>query len=308
MLSLMPGSEWGRRSGLMRETLGESSMETQNLSKSQIDRLGERLKAGPISEADLNLLDSYRRSFKDPYETVFSLLCEEMRRQKLDVEPTGRVAKTIPSIVEKLRRESIRLTQIQDIAGCRVVVDNIVTQDRLVESLINPRRIRAISLSGEHDNSVAPPLFPDASVVDRRVKPSHGYRAVHVIVKITGKPVEIQIRSRLQHLWAEFCEKNADVIDPSIKYGGGNDFIQSFLIESSKRIKVIEELERLLEDVNILNYRRHVERGDVTGSLGIPSDIWETKEELDEASRNLMLAKENLISDFNEYNKILFGQ
>ena len=43
----------------------------------------------------------------------------------------------------------------------------------------------------------------------------------------------------LQHLWAEFSEKLSDVIDPSIKYGGGDDDIQAELLESTSLIAKI---------------------------------------------------------------------
>jgi ppGpp synthetase/RelA/SpoT-type nucleotidyltranferase len=33
--------------------------------------------------------------------------------------------------------------------------------------------------------------------------------------------VEIQVRTALQHLWAELSEKLSDVIDPALKYGKG---------------------------------------------------------------------------------------
>jgi hypothetical protein len=84
----------------------------REVSKTQIDRLGDRLRKGNISEADLRLLDQYRRSFTEAYEVVVGTI-----RKKLALEPTGRPAKSTTSISEKLRRESIRLTQIQDIAG-----------------------------------------------------------------------------------------------------------------------------------------------------------------------------------------------
>src|SRR5207247_2523827 len=108
-----------------------------------------------------------------------------------------RPAKSTTAIREKLLRETIRLTQIQDIAGCRLIVDGIADQDAVTSALSR--------------------LFDNAIVVDRRDKPSHGYRAVHVIVSYSNRPVEIQVRTSLQHLWAEFSEKLSDVIDPSIK-------------------------------------------------------------------------------------------
>lgn len=78
------------------------------VTKTQIDRLGNRLKKGNISEADLRLLDLYRRSFTDAYEIVVGTI-----RKELGLEPTGRPAKSTTSISEKLRRESIRLTQFK---------------------------------------------------------------------------------------------------------------------------------------------------------------------------------------------------
>jgi ppGpp synthetase/RelA/SpoT-type nucleotidyltranferase len=188
------------------------------ISKTQIDRLGDRLKAGPHTESDLRLLDDYRRSFGEVYDTVVQTI-----RQRGE-SPTGRLAKSTHSIVEKLRRESIRLTQMQDIAGCRVVVTGVMEQERVVASL------RA--------------AFPGASVIDRRDNPSYGYRAVHIIAEISGKPIEIQVRSSLQHLWAELSEKSSDVLDPTIKYGGGTDEWRNRLTTSSESVAAYEKFEK----------------------------------------------------------------
>ena len=84
------------------------------VSKTQINRLGDRLKSGPHTESDLRLLDDYRRSFGQACEAVVRTIRERGQ------SPTARLAKSTLSIVEKLRRESIRLSQMQDIAGCRV--------------------------------------------------------------------------------------------------------------------------------------------------------------------------------------------
>src|SRR2546423_9810586 len=148
---------------------------TKDVSKTQVDRLGNRLKSGSITEEDLRLLDQYRRSFTEAYETVVGTI-----RDKLKLEPTGRPAKSTTSIADKLKRESIRLTQIQDIAGCRIIVSDIAEQESVIQSLMG--------------------LFQQATVTDRRTKPSHSYRAVHVVVNHDGKLIEIQVRTSLQHL------------------------------------------------------------------------------------------------------------
>jgi ppGpp synthetase/RelA/SpoT-type nucleotidyltranferase len=191
------------------------------LSKTQVDRLGDRLRKGHITEADLRLLDQYRRSFSEAYEAVVSAI-----RKELGLAPTGRPAKSTTSISDKLRRESIRLSQIQDIAGCRLIVADIVAQESVVQSLTS--------------------LFEHTTVSDRRDKPSHGYRAVHVIVNSQSRLIEIQVRTELQHLWAELSEKYSDVIEPAIKYGGGDEVFQRVLTLASTAVSELESLEAQL--------------------------------------------------------------
>lgn len=176
------------------------------LSKTQIDRLGERLKKGPLTEEDIRLLDEYRLSFGEAYEAVVQPV------RQCGQSPTGRI-KTRNSIVLKLRRESIRLTQIQDIVGCRIVVSDTIEQDRIVGQLAN--------------------LLAKKSIVDRRADPSHGYRAVHLIALEFDKPVEVQVRTELQHLWAEWSEKLSDLVGPEVKYGGGPPEIKELLERAS---------------------------------------------------------------------------
>jgi ppGpp synthetase/RelA/SpoT-type nucleotidyltranferase len=42
------------------------------------------------------------------------------------------------------------------------------------------------------------------------VDPRAGYRAVHVITKTDGIPVEVQFRTDLQNKWAQVFERLAD--------------------------------------------------------------------------------------------------
>ena len=171
-----------------------------------------------MNEEDFRLLDHYRLSFREAFEFVVRRI-----RDDLGFEPTGRPAKSTTSIAEKLRRETIRLTQIQDIAGCRIVTPDMLDQVLVKNEL-------------EYQ-------FKGAIIVDRRENPSHGYRAVHVIVQHHGKLVEIQVRTALQHLWAELSEKLADLIDPAIKYGGGGEKRPDILDKTSEMVAEAENLE-----------------------------------------------------------------
>jgi len=231
---------------------------SSQLSKNQIDRLGARLRKGDISDDDLRLLDSYRRSFSEGYEDVVSRI-----RDELGLEPTGRPAKSTTSIIEKLRRESVRLSQMQDIAGCRLTAADIVEQNDIASRLGS--------------------VFEKVTIVDRREHPSHGYRAVHVIVGFRGKLIEIQIRTSFQHLWAELSEKFSDMVNPGIKYGSGDNEIVTSLARTSRLITLVETLEKQLVDDRLL--------GEVEEELSKAKQLLlelleETRENIPEARRD----------------------
>jgi putative GTP pyrophosphokinase len=200
--------------GTRLATRHPGSWQTCVVKKSERDRLGERLRGG-ITPEDLTLLDAYRRGFRDAYDIVVGRM-----RSEIGLETSGRPAKSTPAIVEKLRRSSMRLTQMQDIAGCRVVVPDMLAQGRLIAQLEQ--------------------MFEN-SVIDRRAKPSHGYRAVHVVVRESGLPVEVQVRTDLQHVWAELSEKLADNFGSQLKYGGGPEAIRKTLDDYSTLIADFEQ-------------------------------------------------------------------
>ena len=165
------------------------------LSKSQIDKLGERLRdSEEVSEEDLALLQRVRAEHDSAMSTVADRLANELGLE------SGTRLKTVGTIVDKLRREHIRLSQMQDIAGVRLVrTMGLAEQDALVDTVAG--------------------LFEGVKVVDRRERPSHGYRAVHVIATVDDRNVEIQVRTELQHLWAQVFERFADRYGRGVRYG-----------------------------------------------------------------------------------------
>jgi len=226
------------------------------VSKTQIDQLGDRLRTEIISESDLRTLDEYRRSFADAYESVVSTI-----RTELALDVTGRPAKSTTSIREKLLRESIRLSQIQDIAGCRVIVVGVKDQEIAVDSIRS--------------------LFREVVVVDRREKPSNGYRAVHVIVKRENRTIEIQVRTILQHSWAELSEKASDVIDPRIKYGGGHEGVVKGLLRLSSLVANEES-----EEFEVFQAEARVSRFLAAGSLAQNKELQDRLDELHRMMRD----------------------
>jgi ppGpp synthetase/RelA/SpoT-type nucleotidyltranferase len=173
----------------------------QALTISQVNRLGRRLRhSAGISEADLELLQRLRAEHFD-YLTQAQ---EALRRDISGIRPTSRL-KTIQTIIDKLRRErTMALSRMRDIGGIRVVEDiDRQKQDALVD-----------------DVRAALGRIGTVAIVDRRARPSHGYRAVHVELEVPNSHfIEIQVRTRLQDQWAQIVERLGDQWGRGIRYG-----------------------------------------------------------------------------------------
>jgi ppGpp synthetase/RelA/SpoT-type nucleotidyltranferase len=162
----------------------------------------------------------------------------ELVAAKVGVVPSSRV-KTTGTLIEKLRRNGGHtLSSIHDLGGMRLVVPGgRVEQDRIVDGVRE--------------------LFSEAArmpkVIDRRANPVEGYRAVHVIIYPDGYPIEVQVRTQWQHLWAEWFERLADQYGRGIRYGdppatGGETArdVVAQLIELADQIAAAEETGTLL--------------------------------------------------------------
>lgn len=186
-------------------------------SNNQIDKLGERLKAGNPSDEDLTMLSAYRNSFAEAANVVADKV-----RELSGLPVAIRSLKTTLSIVAKLKRDGVKqLSAMQDIGGCRVTVVNLSEQNELTAKLMS--------------------AFPEAKLYDRVAKPSHGYRAKHLVVKTRTRRIEIQVRTELQNYWALWSETASDAFGQQIKYGSGDQEIQNLLLRASKAVALAED-------------------------------------------------------------------
>ena len=144
-------------------TVYNGPVSRQQLSTSQVERLGSRLVQAPApAPADLEMLH-------DPLADRSEILGDAVERvhHELGLSPSSRV-KTTGTILDKLRRNGGHwLKSIQDLGGMRMVGDfDRRRQDQHVANLVAP-------VGGD----ARPP-----KVIDRRAEPVQRYRAVHVIV------------------------------------------------------------------------------------------------------------------------------
>ena len=188
-------------------------------SKGQIDRAGivlanfrssrpeEELDAAIVElDAALRVIDNWRACHSYPLQIVKMTLLNRAKK----VDSSALIAqrlKRLPSIAIKLRHNSsMKLSQMQDIGGCRAVLSTISDVKKLIalyekSHLKNPRQGRPIQHE-KYDYILSP-------------KPD-GYRSYHLIFKyqseyeekmvFDGQRIEVQIRSKLQHAWATAVE------------------------------------------------------------------------------------------------------
>lgn len=246
-------------------------------SNSQVDQLGSRLRAAGapnrVSDADQEMYGAFREAFHPALEEVHDVIAAHL--------PQGGRLKTLESTVAKLvRQPTVRLSQIQDIAGTRLIVDVLSAQDAAVAELLRD--------------------FPGASLDDRRSRPSHGYRAVHVIARAThaGRLVEIQVRTEIQDLWAQISEKLADRYGLDVKYGGGPNDVQDILNELSAYGEEVDDgrdgVRRLGQHLDNLE-RRHTDMPRAAEARAGIVELRETLQGLESEYARRMVTFRNLV-------------
>jgi ppGpp synthetase/RelA/SpoT-type nucleotidyltranferase len=110
-------------------------------------------------------------------------------------------AKTVDTLVQKLQRTTLKLGDVQDLAGVRIDADIVLTQQTNLAQEI-----------AEHFGA------PPRAIKDIRPNPHSGYRAVHVVLTLPAGRAEVQIRTLVQSEWANAYEGIGEVVGRGIRY------------------------------------------------------------------------------------------
>lgn len=201
------------------------------LSKSKIDKAGRVLSVNAeITEEYLELedvFDKYRAQHLEP----LSQLTIDLQRWLHEYGSGYYIAQRLkrkPQIIRKLKRLSVRLTQLQDIGGCRI----IVTANKDVDALID---FIEEKISNQSD-------LKKIKITDYREKGRDvtGYRSVHMMIEADGRVLELQIRSKIQHYWAESIERTSVIYGRHLKEQDGDPEVIAYFKELSDVFYEIE--------------------------------------------------------------------
>lgn len=208
-------------------------------SNTQVDRAGETLRAAmraatrPTRRAEveeaLSVIERWRASFRDPLQRVLGelvdLVAQEAPGSEDDVSARP---KRLPSTARKLLRITTRLSQMEDIGGCRAKLPDAGRVQAVLASIVG--------------------RWPTARVDDYTAKPQPtGYRAVHVVVTEAGRRIEIQLRAPGQNRWADEVERWSDRLGHDLKNGEGPAELVEYFRRAAERIAIEAGGERVDE-------------------------------------------------------------
>ena len=163
--------------------------------------------------------------------------------------------KRLTSIEKKLKRfPAMALCTMQDIGGCRVIVDDIDGVYNLVEKLKTSRMRH--KLKEEYDYIERPK--------------ADGYRSYHLSyayfsdrnTKYNGLCIEIQIRTHIQHLWATAVETMDAFTGEALKNGSGSEINREFFKIASKLLEVYEKSDKDIEVVKRSEFAKEMKKFD----------------------------------------------
>jgi len=212
------------------------------LSNTQVKKLGDRLRentSSSITNDDLVLLDEFRQTFKDIDEKAYTIIHKVLENTD-DWTATKRKRKTQQSIVDKLRRQpKLRLPQMQDIAGCRIVLTSGIKQ------------------ASELNNLLLAAFAQQEWKVDSKERDKDGYRAIHIIAKLDKQFYEIQLRTYAQDIWANLVETMSDEKN-TLKYGG-NEQEQITMNQLKKLSESFVTIDQSAHNGSIEQYQQQIE-------------------------------------------------
>lgn len=202
------------------------------LTKTKIDRAGVALSKGEFrSEEELleleGVFDEYRKSHLQPLSETTIELQNWLNAYGGSYYIAQRL-KRKPQIIRKLNRLSVRLTQLQDIGGCRIIVEKNQDVEKLrkfIEEKISTQSNFKLNRSTDYRE---------------KGRDDTGYRSLHLMLEKNGIKLELQIRSRIQHYWAESIERTSVIYGYHLKEKEGDQAVIGYFKQLSDIFYEIE--------------------------------------------------------------------
>ena len=175
-----------------------------------------------------DLAEKWRASHAYPINTFQATLRRKLRSFRKNPIAAQRL-KRMPTIIDKLRRyPAMKLATMQDIGGVRAILDSVDEVYDLADGYLKSSRFT--HELQKHKDYIRAPRDED------------GYRGVHLVYKYenrrapqySGLRIELQIRTRLQHLWATAVESMGTLLGQALKSRQGDqEWLDFFAVTAS---------------------------------------------------------------------------
>jgi ppGpp synthetase/RelA/SpoT-type nucleotidyltranferase len=243
-----------------------------NFSNSQIDKAGRTIVIGNNSGAEydnaMEIVNAWRSEHRYPLEVFKGILMSKAKDIDINFIFASRLKK-MESIKAKLQRESNkRLSTMQDIGGCRIILNSVDNVYEMVNALLEMESLHILKHKTDYIDS------PRQS----------GYRSIHMIYEYhnggtiaENLKVEVQLRSRLEHIWATSVETASIITKSSLKASIGEDYWLRFFklvsscfalqerkpfvvgtpqtrYELAKEIKKLDEEHQILRQLEVISF------------------------------------------------------
>jgi len=192
-----------------------------------IRKIGEKLREGiELTEEEKLEFDNFREA----HNIIIKLFTIELKKVNFSKRHlTASRNKRIETIISKLcRPEKPKLDRIHDIAGTRIIFENIKSLEDYIDILENTELVNFKEKINEDKNRYNYIKNPK----------SDGYRSIHKVFyyssnipystlneksfNLENKKIELQLRTRLQHIWATTVEIYDIINKSNIKTGTHN--------------------------------------------------------------------------------------
>jgi ppGpp synthetase/RelA/SpoT-type nucleotidyltranferase len=236
-------------------------------SKTLVTKAGDRVRSNTMTDEDVKIIENWRASHNHILNSWQATLRGRIGDKNIVF---AQRLKRRNTIFDKLSREAgMQLARMHDIAGCRLIFEDITTLEAYRSSLHKARMNHTRKKSGENPYRY-----------DYIAKPAEsGYRGIHDIYEYQarnnrkkdwdGLQVELQYRTIYQHAWATAVEVAGDITGNQPKFNRGDERHQEFFRLASEIIarsfenrisckasmtnkEIIEAFEKLEAEIGLL--------------------------------------------------------
>ena len=186
-------------------------------SKSKVNKAGERVRNGAASQADLNIIEQWRSAHRAVLNTFQAILRNRTRGTGITVAQRHKRRSTI---FDKLNRfPSMQLARMDDVAGCRLIFEDIDSLNKFRAKFLKSRFHHKIKNDIDKYDYIKHPK-------------KTGYRGIHDVYSydvnsvsgrhLKGLLIEIQYRTKIQHAWATAVEVIGFITSSQPKFQKGD--------------------------------------------------------------------------------------